>query len=152
MIHIKRVLVPIDFSEFSDRALQYGKELCKKFDAELHLLHALEVHVTGAPQFSMGLAVPERVEESSAEVMQELNKLPGDDYDLPVERSTAQGSPFLAIVNYAKENDIDLIALGTHGRSGLNHVFLGSVAENVARQAPCPVLIVRKDGHQFVSP
>lgn len=143
MIDVKRVLVPVDFSEHSDRALEFGKELCEKFDAELHLLHVLDVRITGAPQFALGLAIPQREEESADEVMAELNKLPGGDWSRAVVRATTHGSPFDALVKYAKDNEIDLIALGTHGRTGLSHALLGSVAENVARHAPCPVLIVR---------
>lgn len=154
MIQINRVLVPIDFSEFSDQALTYGQELCEKYGAELHLLHVLEVHVTGTPQFTMGLAVPELQEESVEAVMNKMNELPGNDWgaDRTVVRKTAKGSPFVETVRYAKDNNVDVIVIATHGRTGLSHVFLGSVAEGVVRHAPCPVLIVRKEGHQFVSP
>ena len=142
-MNVNRVLVPVDFSEFSDRALAAGIELCDKFGAELHLLHVLEVHVTGTPQFAMGLAVPDREEESADAVMAELNKLPGDDWGGTVVRATAHGSPILAIGDYAKDNNIDLIAMGTQGRTGLSHLLLGSVAENVARHAPCSVMVIR---------
>ena len=63
-----------------------------------------------------------------------------------------RGAPFLEIIRYAKENDVDLIVLGTHGRSGLAHVLLGSVAERVVRKSPCPVLTVRHPEHEFVMP
>jgi len=154
MIKINRVLVPIDFSEFSYQALKYGQEFCDKFDAELHLLHILEIHVTTTPQFTMGLAIPDRQEESQELVMEKMSQLPGNDWatDKKVVRETAHGSPFVEIVKYAREHEIDVIILGTHGRTGLSHVFMGSVAENVVRQAPCPVLIVSKEGHQFVAP
>ena len=153
MIQINKVLVPIDFSDFSAQALVYGLELCDKFDAELHLLHVLEKHVTSTPQFAMGLAIPEREEESATAVMEQMNKLPGNDgaANGKVVRETAHGSPFVEIVKYSKDNQIDLIAIGTHGRTGLSHVVMGSVAENVVRHATCPVLTVRKEGHQFVA-
>ena len=67
-------------------------------------------------------------------------------------RSMEDGVPFLEIVRYAKEHEIDLIVLATHGRSALAQVLLGSVAERVVRKAPCPVLTVRPEGHQFVMP
>ena len=154
MIKIDRVLVPIDFSDYSNQALKYGQELCDKFDAELHLLHVLEVYLASAPQFTLGLALPHLNEESSELVMEQLNKLPGDDgaSEKTVVRATAHGSPFVEIVKYAGEHNIDVIVMATHGRAGLKHVFIGSVAENVVRQAPCPVLIVREEGHQFVAP
>ena len=67
-------------------------------------------------------------------------------------RVVRQGSPFLEIIRYAKEKGIDLIVIGTHGRTGLAHVFMGSVAEKVVRKAPCPVLSVRHPEHEFIAP
>jgi universal stress protein A len=67
-------------------------------------------------------------------------------------RAVAEGSPKVEIVRYARKQEIDLIVLATHGRSGLAHVLIGSVAENVVRTAPCAVLTVRPEGHQFVMP
>jgi nucleotide-binding universal stress UspA family protein len=67
-------------------------------------------------------------------------------------RTARQGVPFLEILLYAKEQEIDLIVIGTHGRSGLAHVLLGSVTEKIVRKASCPVLTVRPEGHQFVMP
>ncbi len=154
MIQINRVLVPVDFSEFSDEALKYGREFCVKFAADLHLLHILEIHTSRTPSFALGLAVPKRYEESQEQAMEKLKELPGKSW--PAERSvvreTAHGSPFVEIIKYAKEHTIDIIVMGTHGRTGLNHVFMGSVAENVVRQAPCPVLTIRPEGHSFVAP
>jgi nucleotide-binding universal stress UspA family protein len=69
-----------------------------------------------------------------------------------VHRITRVGVPFLSIIEDAREADIDLIVLGTHGRSGLKNLLIGSVAEKVVRKAPCPVLTVRPEGHQFVMP
>jgi nucleotide-binding universal stress UspA family protein len=154
MIQLDRVLVPVDFSDSTLQALKYGQELCEKFDAELHLVHVLEIHVTGTPQFAMGVAIPERVEESAAMVAEEMKKYPDSDWceGHKVVRETLRGAPFVEIVRYAKNHNIDAIVMGTHGRTGLNHVFMGSVAENVVRHATCPVLIVRSQGHQFVSP
>jgi universal stress protein A len=63
-----------------------------------------------------------------------------------------EGSPKAEIVRYARKQDIDLIVLATHGRTGLSHVLMGSVAESIVRTAPCPVLTVRPEGHQFVMP
>ena len=62
------------------------------------------------------------------------------------------GSPFLEIIQYAKENNVDLIVMGTHGHSGLVHVLLGSVTERVVRKAPCPVLTIRHPEHEFIHP
>ncbi len=154
MIRINRLLVPIDFSEFSTQALRYGQELCETFGAELHLLHTLEVHVSNTPQFAFGLALPDRFQESTEQVIRRMNELAAGAWaeNKKVVRETAHGSPTVEIVNYAKVHDIDIIVIGTHGRTGLSHVLMGSVAEYVVRQAPCPVLVVRTEGHQIVSP
>jgi nucleotide-binding universal stress UspA family protein len=71
---------------------------------------------------------------------------------LSVVSDVALGRPFMEIIRYAKDNQMDLIVLGTHGRSGLRHVLLGSVAERVVRKAPCPVLTIRHPEHEFVMP
>ncbi len=154
MIDIRRILVPIDFSEFSDLALFYGREFADKYDAELHLLHVLEVHLSGTPQFVMGIAIPERIEESIDLVQKKLDETTADDAQAGrnIVTATGHGSPFVEILRYANEQNVDVIVIGTHGRTGLKHVLLGSVAENVVRHAPCPVLTVRPQGHQFVAP
>ncbi len=153
MIQLRRVLVPVDFSECSERAMEYAQEFCEKYDAALHLLHVLEVHVSSTPQFTMGLAVPDRQEESFELAQQKLEEYPNKDWaaNREVVRATVHGSPFVEIVKYAKDQEIDVIVVGTHGRTGLSHVFLGSVAENVVRQTPCPVLVVGQKGRQFVT-
>jgi nucleotide-binding universal stress UspA family protein len=69
-----------------------------------------------------------------------------------VTRSVIRGTPFVEIVRYAREQNVDLIVMGTHGRTGLEHALIGSVTEKVVRKAPCPVLTVRPEGHQFVMP
>lgn len=83
-----------------------------------------------------------------------LDELPDPDWvdGVSVVREIRVGTPFVEIVRYAKSSDVDLIVIGTHGRSGLAHVLLGSTAERVVRKAPCPVLSVRPEGHDFVMP
>ncbi len=71
---------------------------------------------------------------------------------LEVVRSACQGTPFVEIVRYAKDNNVDVIVMGTHGRGAIVHMLLGSVAEKVVRKAPCPVLVVRDQEHDFVMP
>jgi len=149
MIELKRILVPTDFSEFSSAAIDYACTLADKFDAELHLLHVLEAHLGSTPVFAGGLALSPRVGESAQAAMRALQEIVPD---RPAIRATISGPPFLGIIHYAKEHDVDLIVMGTHGRTGLDHVMLGSVAERVVRKASCPVMTVRHPKHRFVSP
>lgn len=154
MIRLNRILLPTDFSEFSDVATKYACAFTEQFGAELHLLHVLEVFESTTPDFALGLALPSRTAESLQAVEDALTKVldPAWSEGRDFTKTTAEGPPFLEILRYAKEQDIDLIVMGTHGRSGLVHVLMGSVAERVVRKAPCPVLTVRPDGHQFVMP
>jgi nucleotide-binding universal stress UspA family protein len=153
MIQLNRILLPTDFSECSSEATAYAFAMAERFDAELHLLHVLETHLS-APQFGMGLAVPGLVEESEDKALKALAKLPSAAWneDRNVVLATAKGPPFLEIIRYAKDKEIGMIVMGTHGRSGLAHALIGSVAERVVRKASCPVLTVRHEGHEFVMP
>ncbi len=156
MIKLKKILVPTDFSEFSKPPLKYGCAIAARFDSELHLLHVVPDAAMLVPEAGMVsgeamLAQTDALEESA---MKQLQQMPDDGWDngKPITRATRTGATFYEVIQYAKENDIDLIVIGTHGRSGLMHVLLGSVAEKIVRKAPCPVLTVRPEGHQFVMP
>ncbi|HEY2249415.1 MAG TPA: universal stress protein [Planctomycetaceae bacterium] len=152
-IRLQKILVPTDFSPAAAAAVKYACELATRFDAELHLLHALEVHPSLTPEFGMGLVLPKFISESKAAAEKLLAAAldPRWATDRTVVRSVVEGSPKAEIVRYAREHDVDLIVLATHGLTGLPHVILGSVAENVVRTAPCPVLTVRPEGQQFVT-
>ena len=155
MIHLNKILVPTDFSEFSKHALKYGCEFAAKFESDLHLLHVLQDLVAMVPE--PGLAFPppgNYIQDLKDDADRALQDLPGPLWKGggSLKRTTREGPPFLEIVRYAKDNDIDLIVLGTHGHSGLAHLLLGSVAEKVVRKAPCPVLSVRNPEHEFVMP
>lgn len=153
-IEIKRILFPTDFSSYSASATKYACELVTRFDAELHLLHTLEVHMSSTPGFGMGLALPTYIHESRAAAEKSLTGVLDPQWvaGRKVVQSVVEGSPKVEIVRYARTHEIDMIVLATHGRSGLAHVIIGSVAESVVRTAPCPVLTVRPEGHQFVMP
>jgi nucleotide-binding universal stress UspA family protein len=153
MIRLSRILVPTDFSEFSRSAVDYGSALAARFESELHLLYVLQNPLTlvAEPNAALGIVDMATLRRSAE---QSLATLPDDEFphDAGVVRQTRTGTPFVEIVRYAKDNDVDLIVIGTHGRSRLTHILLGSVAERVVRKAPCPVLTVRSKGHQFVMP
>ena len=154
MIQLKRILHPTDFSENSQEATRYACGLVEKFYSELHLLHVLELHPSSAPVFGGGLALRPPVQESKQAAEKHLSQVVDQEWQEGklVVRATAEGRPFVEIIRYAREHDIDLIVMGTHGRSGLAHALMGSVAERVVRKAPCPVLTVRPGGHEFVMP
>lgn len=149
MIQIKRILVPVDFSEFSAKAVTYGLELARKFGAQLQLLHVVElvpiVFHEGAVYSTSDLA--ELIKAAEVELAKVAH---GETVDIV--RHTVDGHPLVQILRHAKEHEVDLIVIGTHGRTGLAHLFLGSVAENVVRKAPCPVLTVHNPEHEFVLP
>jgi nucleotide-binding universal stress UspA family protein len=134
-----RILVPTDFSAPSDAALAYARGLAGTFDATLHLLHVLENEFLRPV-----VADPQALETAALRHLQK--RLTDDDrrrfHAIPaIERSDA---PADEIVSYARTQDIDLIVMGTHGRSGMAHLLVGSVAEKVVRAAPCPVLTLRE--------
>lgn len=156
MITLGKILVPTDFSENGQWALKYAAALAEKFNSELHLLHVLQnVFPQYAPEPGVIFASTGDFEkELRAAAQASLQKVA--DSDLVKGKKSVQkireGQPFVEIVKYAREELIDLIVLGTHGRTGLVHVLLGSVAERVVQKAGCPVLTVRPEGHQFVMP
>ena len=153
-IQIQRILLPTDFSDYSTAATKYACELAARFNSELHILHTLEQHLSATPAFGFGLDIPTFVSESKVAAEKRLAGLIDSGWSVgrTVIRTVTEGSPRVEIVRYAREANIDLIVLSTHGRTGLSHVMLGSVAESVVRTAPCPVLTVRPEGHQFVMP
>lgn len=144
MITIQNILVPSDFSECSDEAIRYGFELAHKFDATLHLLHVIQDPMT-MPWAAEGLAVPmlEVLGPWQQEAEARLTALvpPADRGRVRVSSTVA--SPYPEILRFAEHENIDLIVMGTHGRGGVSHLLLGSIAEKVVRRAPCPVLTVR---------
>ena len=156
MILLKTVLVATDFSEASDAALAYGRALARSFGAALQVLHVAEDLITrtiGAEQYVMGY--PDAQREIEAAARQQVDALLTDDdrRDLSAKGVVFTSSrPAWAIADYAKDANVDLIVMGTHGRSGISHLMMGSVAEHVLRTAPCPVLTVKHPEHEFVLP
>lgn len=149
MIRLKHILTPTDFSDYSSVSTEYAVELAKKFNAQLHFLHVLEVHASATPTFGGGLAISSLIKESREHSETSLAELAGDTGAICV---SAEGQPFMEILRYANEKEIDLIVMGTHGRTGLDHVLLGSVAERIVRKSACPVLTIRHPKHRFVMP
>jgi nucleotide-binding universal stress UspA family protein len=151
MIKLDRILTPTDYSEYSRHAITYACELATRFESELRLLHVV---LPPAAIVTYGGPVPPASVNPEIMAKEELDKLevPDAGQIRQVVREVKTGTPFVEIVRYAKANDVDLIVIGTHGRTGIAHALLGSVAEKVVRKASCPVLTVRPEGHQFVMP
>lgn len=140
MILLKNVLVATDFSDASSTGLNYGRALAGRFGATLHVLHVADK-----------VSVHREAEEAARKQLQGL--LTDDDRtELHAKPVVVTSAPALAIIDYAKNANIDLIIVGTHSRSGVKHLFIGSVAEQITRAAPCPVLVVRHPEHEFVVP
>ena len=156
MLTMKQILVPTDFGEPADVALTYGRELASRFGATLHVLHVADA-VFAAPFGAEAYAAvaPELQHQLEAAARARVNELVIDsDGSGPRTRAAVvtSASPALAIVEYAKDNGIELVVMGTHGRGALAHLLLGSVAERVVRLAACPVLTVRHPEREFVHP
>lgn len=155
MLAIKNVLVATDFSECAETALGYAREFSRAFAARLHVLHVTATIVPDAMAMAAGVPVAGVQDEINDSDRQQLEQLVTAD-DRASLRATAVAlsgeRPEHAISEYAREHDIDLIVVGTHGRSGLSHLIMGSVAEHIVRIAPCPVLVVRQQQRAFVTP
>jgi universal stress protein A len=146
ILKLKSILVPIDFSRISQKALDYALPLAKQFGATITLLHAIE-----PPPYSVDLAyLPKGEEFPIGSMKKELDALAKKTIEPTIlkEVIVQVGTAFEVITNLARDSEVDLIVITTHGHTGLKHVFMGSTAERVVRHAPCPVLVVRKHEHE----
>jgi nucleotide-binding universal stress UspA family protein len=147
--NITKILVPIDFSPHADRAFGYATALARRLGAELTLVHVVEdPFATGA--WGAETYIPnigELLQNLIAAAERQLTTLKDGAAAQGVRVKTAviTGRPAQSIIEHADTEGCDLIVIGTHGRTGLAHVVMGSVAERVLRKAPCPVLTVRAD-------
>ncbi len=149
MQEVKRILVPVDFSGCSRLALSRATELAKAFGATIDILHVWEAPAFVAPEAMVGVSggtqtLADLAREHAATAMEEFVSAAQDE-GVPVgETIIKQGDPAKVIVETADSGNYDLVALGTHGRTGLSHLLLGSVAEKVVRRSRRPVLSVRE--------
>lgn len=151
----KTFMVPTDFSSCAREAAEEALMLAKSFSARVTFFHALDLApshtVAYAHELGVSVAIPPPLpEEIEPDWEAFFSGLPLDKVDW--EKSTEEGQAATAIVHQAERMQADMIVMGTHGRSGLRHMLLGSVAEKVARTAPCPVLTVRPEAFQFELP
>jgi len=152
VFEIKSILAPTDFSTHSERAVRYACQLAERLGASLHLLHVLsEILPAGPDPLLMPVMPAEYYADNEARAKETLDRLLDPAWGKPaaVVKVVRWGSPVETIVGYALDQRIDLITVATHGRTGLSHVLLGSVAERIVREAPCPVLTIRdRTGHR----
>lgn len=146
MDNIKKILVPIDFSDYSKNALRYSVNFAKSISAKMFLIYVIEPMIYPA-DFSMGqIAIPAADIDMTKRAQEELNTLANNEIDnsIAVEVIIKSGKPFVEIIETASEIDADLIIIATHGHTGVEHLLFGSTAEKVVRKAPCPVLTLRE--------
>ena len=144
---VNKVLVLTDGSEISRQALQYAVEFCNRFDAQLHLLTVIEP----PPSYVSAEVTKDILDAAEARMQQEVKTCSGycETSGIACQSAVRKGIPHETITDYAQEIDADLIVLATHGRSGISHALMGSVAEKVVRHADCPVLTIRPEGKSW---
>jgi universal stress protein A len=141
------ILVPVDFSDASVRVLAHAKALAARFEASLELLHVVpNPFIANTASLYVGMPLPSAFFTGlEADARQRLDNLmtPAERERFKVKVTVKTGDPLVEIVDHARLAHADLIVMGTHGRTGVSHLFLGSVAERVVRTAHCPVMTVR---------
>ena len=152
-MQIKTILCPIDFSELSVNAMEYAVFLASHHHAELLLLHVVE-YLQEFEHYQILVFTPlELAEKMEKQAYEKLTKLAEQiKKTVEVETVVRQGRAFVEIIKEATEKNMDLIVMGSHGRTGISHMLMGSVAEKVVRKAHCPVLIVRNKNTQIDIP
>ena len=148
MLPIRTILHPTDFSAHSEYAFRLASSLARDYGARL-----IELHVLERPLFIHGGVMtappePPPPEEQRQAIREQLQRIKATDPAISIEHLLEEGDPATGILQVAKERSCDLIVMGSHGRTGLGRLLLGSVAEQVVRKAPCPVLTVKLPQHQ----
>lgn len=145
-MNLKKILVPVDFSPSSRRALEYALALAERFQGKVEVLHCWEVPAYLRPDLTVwsgevSVTLADHARREAEKGMQEFLadlKATGS-----VTSRVVAGAPYATILAACDETACDLVVMGTHGRTGLSHLVLGSVAEKVVRHAKCPVMTVR---------
>ncbi|MGQ3685970.1 MAG: universal stress protein [Candidatus Loosdrechtia sp.] len=154
MLKIEKILFPTDFSSYAKHALKYALDFAVDHGAKLYIIHVIpKLNLLAGPG---GTSYPlsELYNEIESESLKQLGHMVPKRFleKITVENIVVRGVPFVEIAKAAKKHDIDLIIIATHGRTGLSHALIGSTAEKVVRNAPCPVLCVKHPEHEFVLP
>lgn len=144
-MEFKKILFPTDFSEGALKALPFAVDMAKMFSSELYMLHVVYDIATASGLYVPHISMTEMYKEIESGAMRELEKF---GYALrkdfkAVQYHVLKGVPYEEIINFAEENKIDLIVIGSHGRRGIDRVLFGSTAERVVRYSRCPVLTIK---------
>ena len=150
-MEFKKILITTDFSDYSFYAIPYAVELAEKFKARLTLMHVIEPIITPADFAWGGYNVTELENKTREYAEENLQKALRDRIPegMKAEVSLAFGNPFKEVVQFAKDENFDLIVISTHGLTGLSHIIFGSTTEKIVRKSPVPVLTIRHPEHKF---
>ena len=142
---IKKILFPTDFSVASDYALSYAVSMAKRFKAEIFLIHVVDTSYDISGFYIPHISVEKLIQEMESSAEAQLKKVGGkiSRSVKAYESAVKSGVPHKEIIKFAKNKGIDMIIMGTHGKSGTDHFFFGSTTERVMKQADCPVLTIR---------
>ncbi|MCW5558967.1 MAG: universal stress protein, partial [Verrucomicrobiae bacterium] len=148
---IRQILVPVDFSEHSRKSIRYALPFAEQFGAKLVLLHVIEPMVVPG-EFAYVPVEPQEMDEQRMAKGREQLQAAAKELaaKVPVETEVRLGRAWKEIAETAKSREVDLLIISTHGYTGFKYALLGSVAEKIVRHAPCPVLVVRAEEHDFV--
>ncbi len=146
MIKFNKILVPVDFSDYSLQALKFAAEYAGMFNAEIVLVYVVEP-VIYPPDLSIGqIALPTLTYQVDERAKEELVRIGNDNIKNGIKFTpiVKLGKPYLEIIEVARTEDVDLIIISTHGHTGVEQILFGSTADKVVRKAPCPVLTLRE--------
>ena len=154
MMPIRRILFPTDFSESADHAWMFALQFAQDFGADVHVLHVVAPPPRLTEAYSLNFDPAKFAAVLTSEAEASLDRLieGAKDRHLTFHREVRIGVDFHEIIDYARKHEIDLIVMATHGRTGLAHALVGSVAEKVVRKASCPVLTVKHPAMRFEMP
>lgn len=145
-MEIKKILFPTDFSEGAKNALPYAVDMARTYGAKLYLMHVIYDIATASGLHVPHTSIDQMYAEIQANAQKELERFGLKEREglSDVEYSVKRGVPYEEILKFAKDNNINLIVIGTHGRKGIDRVLFGSTAERVVRNSSCPVMSVRE--------
>jgi universal stress protein A len=148
MIKINKILVPVDFSEGSSLALRYAATFACEYGAQIHLLNVIEEEVLQPGSLSDTLNTSDKWEEQNKKLLEEF--VPKEFNNLDIIKRVQGGLVYESIIDYARENEVSLIIIGAHGKSGFIDSWLGGTSYEIARKSPCAVLTVKPQARGFV--